>query len=171
MVKTIFIGFSKPKNSFFPIFSWAIRLIEKTNFSHVYVRHATHYNIDIIYQASGHAVNFESGELFFKKAQTVKEFEFRVSDEAFDAYMSFALRNVGKPYGIKQIFGIFLLKIFKLKSNPFKNGSADYVCSELVAEILYELGLYKYDRETFDRLTPSNLFRFCVQYKFQEVTK
>jgi len=161
-MRTLYIGFSKPIHKILPVYSWAIRLLEGTKFSHVYVRHSTKYNIDLIYQASGTQVNFESGELFFQKAETVREFEFDVSDQAFDNYMGFAIRNAGKPYGILQVVGIALCSIFGLKKNPFPNGKSNYVCSELIAEILFEIGKFKYDKNIFDRCTPKDLYIFCV---------
>lgn len=163
-MKKIYIGFSRPINKFLPVYSWAIRLLEGTKFSHVYVRHSTKYDIDLIYQASGTQVNFESGELFFKKAETVREFRFDVSDQAFDNYMSFALKNAGKPYGILQVFGIAICSLLGLNKNPFPSGSSNYVCSELVAEILFEIGRFHYDRELFDKLTPKDLFEFCLKH-------
>lgn len=170
-MKKIFVGFSKPIHRIFPVYSWAIRALEGTKFSHVYVRHSSKYNIDLVYQASGTQVNFESGELFFKKAETVREFEFEVTDDAFDKYMVFALKNAGKPYGLLQVFGIALYALFGLKKNPFPSGSANYVCSELVGEILFELGKFKYDRELFDRLTPKDLFEFCLKHSRDEGLK
>ena len=167
-MRKIYVGFSKPINRIFPIYSWAIRALEGTRFSHVYVRHDTRYGIDIVYQASGTQVNFESGALFFKKAEAIREFEFEVTDEAFDRYMSFALKNAGKPYGVLQVVGLALYSLLGLKKNPFPSGSANYVCSELVAEILFELGRFKYDRELFDKLTPRDLFEFCKKYSLEE---
>ena len=163
-MRKIFIGFSKPKNKLFPIFSWAIRAFEQTKFSHVYVRHQTKYGIEIVYQASGTQVNFENGDVFLNKAEVVREFEFEISDEAFDRYMFFALKNVGKPYSVLQVFGIALFSLFDLKKNPFSNGSKYYVCSELVSEILYEIGRFRYDRNVFDKLTPKSLFEFCLKH-------
>lgn len=169
-MRKIYVGFSKPIHKILPVYSWAIRLLEGTRFSHVYIRHETKYKIDLIYQASGTQVNFESGELFFKKAEAIREFQFEVSDEAFDKYMEFAIRNAGKPYGILQVFGILFVSLFSLEKNPFPSGSANYVCSELVGEILYEIGRFKYDRELFDKLTPKDLFEFCLKHSFEEAT-
>lgn len=160
-MRNISIGFSKPTHKFFPIFSWAIRFFDGTEFSHVYVRQSTHYNIDLIYQASGMQVNFINGNLFLEKEKVIKEFPFQITDEAYDKYMKFALTNVGKPYGVLQVFGILACLIFKLNKNPFPNGNADFVCSELVADILYEVGKFKYDRELFDRIKPKEIWDFC----------
>lgn len=163
-MRTLTIGFSSSTKKF-PIFCWLIKLMERTNFSHVYVKNETRYNIDLIYQASGTQVNFMNTDIFHMKNKTIKEFEFKVSDEAFDKYMKFALNNCGRPYGVKQILGIAIMKILNLPNNPFPNGVADYVCSELVAEVLCELGKFKYDRATFDRLTPKDIYKFCNEIK------
>lgn len=167
-MRKIYVGFSKPIHKILPIYSWAIRALEGTKFSHVYVRHSTKYDIDIVYQASGTQVNFESGELFFKKAEAIKEFLFEITDEAFDSYMKFAIQNAGKPYGILQVFGIAVYSLLGLKKNPFPSGSANYVCSEFVGEILFEIGRFKYDREVFDKLTPKDLFEFCLKHSGEE---
>ena len=161
-MRDIYIGFSKSKK-FLPLLSWAIRALENTKFSHVYVKQNTKFDIDLIYQASGTQVNFMNHLIFHEKNETVREFKFEVSDLAYETYMKFALTNVGRSYGVKQIFGIGLMKLFALEKNPFPNGSADYVCSELVAEILYELLKFKIDREKFDRITPKEIFDLCLK--------
>lgn len=168
-MRKIYVGFSK-STKFFPIYSWAIRAIEGTKFSHVYVRHETKYGVDIVYQASGTQVNFMNEELFFKKSDVVREFQFEVTNDAFDTYMRFAMKNAGKPYGILQAIGIAIYSLFGLKNNPFPSGQAAYVCSELVAEILFEIGKFKYDRELFDKLTPKDLFKFCLKHSGEEAT-
>lgn len=167
-MRRIFVGFSRPIKRIFPVYSWAIRAIEGTKFSHVYVRHETHYKIDIVYQASGTQVNFTNGALFFDKNESVREFPFDITDDAFEKYMTFALSHAGKPYGALQVLGIALYSLFGLKKNPFPSGQAAYVCSELVGEILYEVGRFKYDRELFDRLTPKDLFEFCLKHSGEE---
>lgn len=169
-MKSIYIGFSKPKK-FMPIYSWIIRLVEGTPFSHVYVRSSTKYGVGLIYQASGTSVNFQSEVYFYHKAEVINEFEFEVSDQAFDAYMRFALLRVGAPYGIMQAIGIGLSSLLGFDENPFGSGRSKYVCSELVGEILYEIGRFKYDRVMFDRLTPKDIFKFCQSRAEQGVIK
>lgn len=164
-MRQIWVGFSKPKNRAFPIYSWLIRAIEGTPFSHVYVWHDTKYNIPIIYQASGHAVNFMSGPLFKEKNEVVHEFPFAISELAFDGYMKFALANVGRPYSFWQALGIWAMRLFDLRKNPFSNGRADYICSELVAVILDELMNFKLEGGYFDRATPKDIFELCERVR------
>jgi hypothetical protein len=145
-----------------PILSWLIRLIEGTKFSHVYVRHDTKYGTGLVYQASGLAVNFMSEEIFLEKNEVVDEFNFDITDDAFSRYISFAIKTVGKSYGFKQLLGLFLVSVFGLKKNPFPSGRSDYVCSELVGDILMEIGKFSYSSELLDRLTPRDIYKFCL---------
>jgi hypothetical protein len=126
--------------------------------------HNTKYDIGLVYQASGVSVNFTNHEVFLSKNEVVNEFEFDITDEAFDKYMRFAMTNAGKPYGMLQVLGIAICFLFNLKRNPFRSGRADYVCSELVGEILFEICGFKYDHEILDKLLPIEVYDFCLKY-------
>jgi hypothetical protein len=143
-MEKIIVGFSKPsKNIKFPIVSWAIRLIERTPYSHVYIRwYSDSLERDIVYQASGTMVNFVGMNVFSEHAEPVHEFEIECSKETIKKTKQFAIDKAGYPYGVKQIVGILFVKIASLFGkkikNPFADGGRTYVCSELVAEILKE---------------------------------
>jgi hypothetical protein len=164
-VRKITVGFST-SNKRLPIFCWAIQWAQGTKFSHVYVKSMTKYGIDLIYQASGSQVNFISGVEFLKINKPVLEVEFEVSDESYDKYMKFALSNVGKPYGVAHILGLALMHFFGLKHNIFSDGKAKYVCSELVADILNELGLDDAPKEYLENSTPLDIWNL-IKGKFK----
>src|SRR5690349_251313 len=104
-MKTIAIGFSRPKK--FNILSWLIMKVQRTEYSHVYVRfHSDSLDRDLIYQASGLQVNFVGGTLFKDHHLTVKEFSLSVTDETYKNTLQFAVDKAGMPYSIKQLFGI-----------------------------------------------------------------
>lgn len=139
-MKTIIIGFSRAKSPY-KLFSRAIQWAQSTPFSHVYTRFSwPAAGADLIYQASHTSVNFESYEHFKTHALTVAEFTFNVQDENWHKVASFMLSELDKPYSIAEIIGLFIRIIgFKLGlqvPNPFVNGPAAYVCSELGADIL-----------------------------------
>ncbi len=140
------VGFSKPKNNKFPIFSWAIRLVDRTPYSHVYISwKSDSLERTLIYEASGSMVHFLSGERFNKKAKVLYEYEFEISNELRKKLLQKAVDYAGASYGIKQIFGIVLVKIFRALGrdikNPFSDGKATWVCSELVSDLLKEIGM------------------------------
>ncbi len=142
-MKRITVGFSKPKAKFVP-FADAIKKVIGSDFSHTYIKFkADSFNRVLIYQASGTAVNFMAEERFLDHNTVVAEFDLEVSEEVFNKTLQFAIDQVGTPYGMSQIFGILYVKalgLFGLKArNPFPNGSGNYVCSELVAQILKEI--------------------------------
>lgn len=124
MLKRITVGFSKPKSGFVS-FADAIKKVIGSDFSHTYIKFkADSFNRVLIYQASVTAVNF-------------------MAEERFNKTLQFAIDQVGTSYGMSQIFGILYVKalgLFGIKAkNPFPNGSGNYVCSELVAQILKEI--------------------------------
>lgn len=131
------VGFSRPKHRFFPIFSWLIRTVQKTEYSHTYVSWVSSKScIPIVYEASGTMVHFVSRRLFDEHVETIHEYELDITDEHYKELIKFCLINAGVSYGIRQVFGMVLVKLFNLKKNPFSDGKKSQVCSELVGYIL-----------------------------------
>jgi uncharacterized protein YycO len=135
---SITVGFSKPK--VWKPFSWLIMTAYGTPFDHVYIRwHSNSLSRDVIYQASGMAVNF-MGAQFFANNVVVDEFEVQLTPANKLAMIQFAMDNAGKPYGIKECFGLAWVRICSLfgkaVANPFTFDGSTYVCSELVGYIL-----------------------------------
>jgi hypothetical protein len=139
-MKQITIGFSRASTAF-PIFSWLIMAVQRTPYSHVYVKY-TDPNLQrtIVYQASHTLVNYMSEATFSAQETIVKEFTFNVSDASFLTFQQFAIDNAGKPYGVEEIFGLGLVEIalaFNIKMhNPLKEAGSTWVCDQLVAAIL-----------------------------------
>lgn len=159
-MRKIKIGFSSSRKAF-PIFGRLIQLVQKTEFSHVYVRSQTKYGVDLIYQASGVSVNFMSSEVFEGHNKIVKEFEFDIDEKSFDSYMKYALSNVGKPYSVSQIIGITIALVFNLKNNPLGDKDSGFVCSELVYDILKSI-FKETEIADADRVTPKDIWNFCL---------
>lgn len=139
----IIIGFSKSKK-ILPIFSWLIRLVEGTKYSHVYVKFPKKtLKTDLIYHASGLMVNFMGEKAFEDNHKTIEEFQIFISDDCYHNVLNYAAVNSGASYSVAQIFGIAAIRLFavfgKVIKNPFSNSG--YVCTELVAEILKEINI------------------------------
>lgn len=154
-MKKIKIGFSKPKNHIFPIFSWGIRLFQGwTDYSHVYLKfHSDSLDKDIIYQASGLQVNFVGNELFSKHVHIIKEFEIEIDDNDYINLLQFAVDNAGKPYSIIDIIAILFNKPKLL------DGNKKYICSELIATILAKYYLMT-GNKSYGMYTPKDIYNF-----------
>lgn len=145
----IIIGFSKPKNKIFPIFSWAIRAVERTEYSHVYTKwHSLGAGVDIYYQASGSSVHFSCKEVAESHLNPVHEYEVYISKESYKKLLKFCMSNAGKDYGVKQVFGIVYSKIMsaikgEIIKNPFADGRRSQVCSELIGAMIEDVLDYK----------------------------
>lgn len=155
-MRKVIVGFSKPKNKTLPIYSWIIRAIDQSSFSHVYVKITTRFGLDLIYQASGVQNNFMGLTYFQQHAETVKEFDFEISDDNYSKLMTFCITKAGAPYSIKQAIDVGLFKLFGIKPKAFPDG---FVCSELVGHIIKDY----ISPENIDPnlLTPKDIFRLC----------
>lgn len=134
----IIIGFSKPKNKIFPWFSWLIRLYQNTEYSHVYIRwEARGISENICYQASGSQVNFIGSDVFAKEIQPIFEYEMLqdLSVEQRRNLFKFAISKAGKPYGIKEVFGLLYSRFIDNSHNKLDD-EEHYICSELISTIL-----------------------------------
>ena len=137
----IFVGFSTTKK--FNIIASLIHFFEQRPYSHVYVRIPSQsLGRDLIYEASGLSVHFNSKNSLLSRSKIIKEYAINVSPGTKVKVLQFAIDNLEKPYGGLQLVGmiwVILCRRFGWKhaKNPFHSG---FICSELVAAVLKELG-------------------------------
>ena len=129
-------GFSRSK-SCQPL-SLAIRLVEKRDYSHVYVKYQDEFTKDImIFQASHGEVNLVSEELFLQNSEVIEEYEMSVTAEVYLAIRKEMNKLLGVKYAFLQLLNITLQKLFKSKDiRLFENGDEQFICSELGYKIL-----------------------------------
>lgn len=126
--------------------SWLIMFFEKTNYSHAYIKiPLENVKRNLIYQATGKGVYFIGSELFKKNNETVVEYEFLVSNESRRNLLQYAIDNSGKSYSLIQLLGLAFKrccsKFFKKKvKNPIRDKSNRFICTEIAAAGLKELG-------------------------------
>lgn len=140
-MNSLIVGFSRPKK--WKLLSWLIMKVEKTNYSHAYIKiYAKSYDRWLIYQATGNGVFFWAEQEFNLHSQPVLEKEIVISDAAKAETVTWCLDQLGKEYGKTQLLGMALCKLFKL-NKLFKNGNRQFVCSELVAMALEKAQVIK----------------------------
>lgn len=154
----IIIGFSTPRN--FHILPWIIRKAEHTDFSHVYIKiFSKSLDRYLVYQASGLVVNFCGQDTFYAHHKDVAEFAIPVTPEQKIEILKRCVDLAGRPYGIKSLIGIGLVRLaafigWKIR-NPFMDGSKTYICSEIAATLLVMLG-FKFTE--LDSTTPRDVY-------------
>lgn len=166
-MKKIKVGFSKPKK--WKIFAKLISLGYGIPYSHVYVNfHSDSFDRNLIYQASHTMVNFMGEAIFLEENVVVEEFEVEMTEENFNRMVTFAVDTVGKPYGLKQCFGMAIVRIAeifgKYITNPFKDKGSTYVCSELGAYVLEKFAGASIPRD-IDDITPKDLYEYLQKAK------
>lgn len=168
----IVVGFSRPKNGFQP-FSWLIRLAYWSQFSHAYVRFELEkIDRNIVFQASGMNVNFISDINFNNKEFVFKEFTFPIDIGKKKELLQFAIDQLGKPYSIKGIFGMGLVRIGELLhikiDNPFKYDQTQDFCSEMTAYIAENFAGIVIDQPVAN-LAPKDLYTILDKLPISDV--
>lgn len=143
-MEQITIGFSTHRK--FNLFSWAIRTVDRTPFSHVYcIFKSESLNRNLVYHAARTFLHFLSLSNFEKDNITFYTFDIKVTLEQRKNLMQLCIDKAGISYGIKSVVGIALIKLLKnfniTISNPFADDSKTYFCSELVSYLLSKLDL------------------------------
>jgi hypothetical protein len=166
-METITVGFSKPNK--WKIFAWLIMKAYNIPYDHVYVKfHSSTYDRDIIYQASKMMVNFMGTDFFQTENIIVDEFPVEITSESKIKLMQFAIDNAGKPYGIKEAFGMGIVRICELFGKKIKNPFADktqtYVCSELAGYILESYAGASIPKDV-DDITPLDVYNYLTALK------
>lgn len=166
-MNSLVVGFSKPKK--WKAFAWLIMKGYNIPYDHVYIKfHSDTYSRDLIYQASGLAVNFMSTAIFETANDVVREFTFQISDAKKVSMIQFAIDNSGKPYGFKEILGLAWVRLNELigrkVDNPVKDGSNTWVCCELVASILENFAGIEIQEDLSD-ITPKDLYNYLSKIK------
>lgn len=130
------VGFSTSRK--FKLLTYLIRLVEKTKFSHVYIKwYSDYFKRWIIYQAEVGGVQFMSSEMFDQDNVTLSEFEYEMSDDQHQKVVQFAMDNCGRPYGYSSVLGFFLQSL-GIKIPRLFDNTKSFICSELAATILKE---------------------------------
>ena len=136
-MRKIIIGLSTPKD--FKVGSALIRLAEKTDYSHVFIRmgHSPYSKLafDKVFQASHGDVNAIKYDNFADSNKILKEYELEVSDDNYFDIANYLWEQLGKKYGFMQLLGIYTG--FKLGNN----GESKFICTELAAMVLEATGV------------------------------
>lgn len=137
MIKDIYIEFTKPVK-LAPLSS-TIRLVQGTKYSHVRITWTTSSGRVVVYEASGLHVRF-LGTLAQEqnKVEVIKKYKISFEREEYRKLVDTCLKYAHVKYGISQLIGIGLVKLFNLDKNPLSKGEYSQVCSEIVARILRE---------------------------------
>jgi hypothetical protein len=158
-MKTITIGFSTSINHIFPIYSWLIKLIYNTRYSHTYMKfHSDSLNRDIIYESVGVGVRFVGFKYWQKHSKVIREFDLQISDEQYRNLMVHCVDQAGIKYGRLQVVGILISKILGLRVNPFRNGDSEKVCSEEMGKVVSMTTGYIFEKG-WDLLTPPDIYK------------
>ena len=135
----LIFGFSKPKKKVFPVISWLIQALERVKFSHMYCRWHSKSGAECFYHAAESMVHFLGGEIARSQLTLVEEYKVSVTSEQYRKLIYHTHSRAGTNYGIRQLIGMGMQRIFGLKRNPCSDGKNSAVCTEEMGYILKEI--------------------------------
>lgn len=171
-MRTLTIGFSTNASEY-NVLSAAIRCVQRTPYSHVYVKvHSNYWDKDIIYQSSGTAVNMMTEPIFLRHSKIIKEYEIQVEDDVYKAVVGYAISQCGIKYGLLQLLGILAVEAVSLVGKNIENPwGSGYICSELVAQMLKRMGdVFQMDgylagnNLTYNNITPKHIDKIMSRF-------
>jgi len=138
-------------------FSWLVKKVQKYD-------HASHcavmFNVpskgDIVYHARKWRTEFMSKKDFDTHAQVVHQFDFYVPEQIYASVIRLCLNTHGTRYGLLQLIGA------ALKTSVFDKDDKVYICTELVSQVLKQMG---YMIPHPERLTVYDVFNQCLTLK------
>lgn len=149
MNRRIVIGFSSPKH--FKIGAEAIKYWCSKPYSHVLVSwYSEHIDRTLVYHAAHGSVHFNSAQTFCEENEIVKSYELYITDEQYIKLVAKCIDLAGIEYSRIELLKIFIKDIgdkFGYNVKGFQN-SKGYICSELLGELLIDLGA-SFDRPPF----------------------
>lgn len=166
----IVIGFSRPLK--FKPLAALIKVLWGTPYDHVYLKFQSNFfSRDLIYQASKLLVNFMGLTTFLAENEILWEASIELTDEEMQALIKFAIDNAGKPYGLKEAFGLGLVRLFeifgKTIKNPFGGGTQNYICSVLAAYVLQNFTSVRLVKD-FQDMSPKDVWDFLKEKEIKK---
>ena len=138
---TLNIEFTSPKKS--NPFSWLIRRIQGTKYSHVRLSWVNSTQTHIIYEASGSHIKFIGPLAAKDNPVTIHDsFYFDLTNDQYRELVKICMTYAGLKYSFKQVINIGLANL-GFRWRPFKS-KLEYtqVCSEVVIRVLQTLGIH-----------------------------
>jgi hypothetical protein len=130
-----------------------ITFFDTGRFSHVCIATSDTHVIEAQYGTKARIVPFYYGQ------DEYVVIDLNLSEEETKRVVNIALSMTGKWYDYPQLLGYAIKKIFGLKSKNLLNNPNNWICSELVYNMLVSLGKIS-PTETLNDLTPNQLYNF-----------
>lgn len=167
-MRTIYVGFSSPKS--WKIGSASIKAWIKKPYSHVFVAWKSDYfSRVLVYHAAHGNVHFLSLDRLLQENVIVRLFKLEVSEEQYAKLVTKCIDLAGEQYGYSELLKIIVKDLCDsvgIQCKIIKNDRG-YICSELLAELLLDLGA-AFERPTFI-IRPDHIEEALKEMKAQEI--
>lgn len=159
---SIIVGFSAPINK--KLGSEVIKWYLKTEYSHVFISwRSDSLQRDMVYHAANGMVHFINKENFLKNNIIIKEYIIPIDNNCKNKIIRKCVDLAAVDYGYDELLKIIIKDLcIKLSVKCEFINSKGFICSELVAEILEEVFVKKFNKSKY-LLTPKDIEEFIKQ--------
>ena len=163
----LYIGFSTPKNKN-KVGALAIRWWMGKPYSHVFVawKSKTHQKT-LVYHAAHGNVHFVEFKRFAEENNVIKLYKLSIPETSYKGLVGKCIDLAGISYGYLELVKILAYDICDSLNVSIKmSNDKGYICSELLADLLLELGV-TFDRPTF-LLRPDHIENALISLRAME---
>ena len=139
--------------------SWLIKFVSGGKFSHVAICIADDLILETEYSIRSRVIDVNKTKYLSKRKHEIVHVNF--TKKQLDDLDLYILQYIGKKYDFGLILKMFLKYVLRI---PIWNKDDDeYICSELVAELLLDLGAI--DNEKTVNMSPNELYEYLRRVK------
>lgn len=164
----IHIQLTRPKGFKLAVLSWLVRLFQGTPYSHCLLRWQNRHGLDVVYESSGTCVKFLGPRAAKDRYKIMKSYEVSLTKDEYQRFIDFCITYAGLDYGLRQVFGVALVYIFKLRKNPFADGTRSWACSEVIGRFFEDVKNESINLD-LDVAGPREIDQYLARSNYREV--
>lgn len=128
--------------------------------------------ISLVYHSTGFGVHVKDWHSFQNQRVVKSMWEVQLSDFKFQSFVKDCFKESGKRYSNRQLFGITVAKLLRLKKLPFGvNRDKEHVCSETAGRMLVKYTPASFGSKSPDLYTPKDFHLTCESLEINQLAK
>ena len=122
-----------------------------------------HNKRTLVYHSTGKGVHVLDWDTSAASGRIIKGmWEINLGEEGYNFFVQEAFRESNKSYSNRQLYGMAIAKLLRLKKLPFgANRDAEHVCSETAGRMVVKYTGFGWQGKDPDLFTPKDFFDLC----------
>lgn len=140
---------------------WGMQWMYGVDYTHAWIGFRLG-GISLVYHSTGFGVHVKDWRSFQNQRVIKSMWEVQLSEGTFQSFVQECFQQTGKKYSNRQLFGITVAKLLRLKELPFGvNRNKEHVCSETAGRMLVKYTPASFGKKNPDLYTPKDFHETC----------